>query len=838
MGQRTPREVVSILIWARVRASTAVVTFPKGERYCIPNIFKRRLSVVHGDVRHLCVGIWSASALRPHFSSPLPRMLKTLLPSAQKSHPRSALGRALVAGMLLLGLCARTALAADGATAAPPITGIVVDAAGLPLANAQVVATELQRVAVTNDDGRFVLVGAPAGTVHLTVVHVGYVPIHVVVVVPATGAFAPLRFVLQTTILRLSGVQITASPTGTDPLSITQSTMQVSGKDLLRQLGATVAQTLSSEPGIAMRFNGPVANVPVVRGLTGERILVLQDGERVADLASAAADHASAVDPNAAERIEVIRGPASLLYGNSAIGGVVNVISGDIPTSIPSRIGGFVNLQSESVTPGGVGSAALNVPIGARVAATLRGTVRRQASYRVGDGGLSQGNTDARSWNGTGGVGFVGDAVSAGIVYRQSNFNYGIPFEAGGEQVRIDGVRRGLQARAGIATGATALSYLRIEGTSQWYEHSEVDAIDGAVGTRFNLTAQTASVVAKTKFGQLNGSIGAQMFLRQYEPVGDEAFTPAANSTNLATFIYQELPLGHGETESRTPRLQFGARFDSFRLDAKAGEDPRFAVARTRSFKSGSGSLGASLPFAQSFTLSGSVARAFRAPTVEELYANGLHVAVSTFDIGNPDLKVETSTGLDAVLRAQNTRGFMQLSVYRNAIDNFILPLQRGQIVVDGDTVPLVNIAQKNATLSGVEFSGEAVIAQRFVVGALVDGIRGRGPDRTNLPFIPAARVGGSVRYDQGTWSVGGESRRVFKQTRVAADNATDVPTTSYTLLNFNASWSAPSKRTLHTLTARVDNALDARYADATSRIKSFTFNPGRSFSVVYRLGF
>ncbi|MCC7053709.1 MAG: TonB-dependent receptor [Gemmatimonadaceae bacterium] len=736
-------------------------------------------------------------------------------------------------------LTVATLLLATRAQAAPvftpPIRGVVVDSSGAPLHGAQVVATELQRTVVTDPDGRFTFLGAPVGVVHLTIVHVGHVPAHELVTVPASGDIPPLRIVMRATVLRLIGVQITASPTGSDPLSVTQSTVQVSGKELQRQLGPTIAQTLASEPGIAMRFNGPMANVPVIRGLTGERILTLQDGERVADLASAAPDHAFIADPASAERIEVIRGPASLLYGNAAIGGVVNVISSDIPTSVPSHLSGFVNTQTESVTPGGVSSAAVNIPLSTRFAATLRGTVRRQGSYHVGEGG-TQANTDARSWNGTAGLGFVGTSVSAGVVYRQSDFNYGIPFEPGGEQVRIDGVRRGLQARAGITTGAKALSYLRLDGTAQWYSHDEVAVEDGAIGTSFRLTAQTASATGKTQLGPLSGSVGAQLFRRQYEPLGDEAFTPAADNSNIAAYIYQELPLARGRSEDRTPRLQFGGRYDALSVEARAGTDPRFSVARSRSFRNASGSLGVSLPLVPHVTLSGSLARAFRAPTVEELYANGFHVAVGTFDIGDPDLKVETSTGLDLVLRAQRSRGFVQLSAYRNRIDGYILPIASGVTEVDGDTVPLVRIGQRDATLSGFEFSGEAQVLRRVVLGGLADVVRGRGPSGTNLPFIPAARLGGSLRYDTGRWSVGSEVRRVFRQTRVAADNLTDVPTDSYTLLNLDASLNHASRHLMHALTLRVENLLDARYADATSRIKSFTFNPGRNVSLVYRI--
>ena len=167
-----------------------------------------------------------------------------------------------------------------------------------------------------------------------------------------------------------------------------------------------------------------------------------------------------------------------------------------------------------------------------------------------------------------------------------------------------------------------------------------------------------------------------------------------------------------------------------------------------------------------------------------------------------------------------------------------MLPIVQGLTEVDGDSIPLVNIGQRDATLRGFEFSGETELARHVVLGALADAVRGSVAGGTNLPFIPAARLGGSLRYDTGRWSIGGEARQVFEQTRVSADNATDVPTDSYAMVNLNSSWTIVSKRLVQTFTARIDNALDERYADATSRIKAFTFNPGRNFSLVYRLGF
>ncbi|HEX4934419.1 MAG TPA: TonB-dependent receptor plug domain-containing protein, partial [Gemmatimonadaceae bacterium] len=237
---------------------------------------------------------------------------------------------------------------------APGIVGTVRDTAGRPLANAQVVVSVVNRVLQSDANGAFAIRGLAPGVYHVDVSLIGFAPQHAVVTIPESGPDVVLAIVLRASPLRLTGVLVSAAPTGTDALGVTQAAVELSGKGLALNLGSSVAQTLANEPGMAMRFNGPMANVPVIRGLTGDRILVLQDGERTGDLSSASADHALSVDPFSADRIEVIRGPASLLYGNNALGGVVNVIANEIPNDVPARASFVLGGQGESVTPGGV----------------------------------------------------------------------------------------------------------------------------------------------------------------------------------------------------------------------------------------------------------------------------------------------------------------------------------------------------------------------------------------------------------------------------------------------------------------------------------------------------
>lgn len=746
----------------------------------------------------------------------------------------------LVAAFAIASAPTRGEAASMAPTAAPEavVTGIVKDTAGAPLSNVQVVVSGANRNALTDDRGRFTIEGLPPGVYHLDFIRIGYSAAHEVVTVSASGSPVQVTVTMRVATVRLSSVNVTATPTGTDPLNVTQATVQLSGKELQRALSTSLGQTLSKEPGMSTRFNGPMASTPVIRGLTGERVLVLQDGERAGDLSAGAADHMNAVDPSTAERIEVIRGPASLLYGNNAIGGVVNVISSDIPTSIPSRATGYVLGQGESVTPGGVASVGITVPVGSKLALTARGGFRQFENMRVG-GGAAQPNTNGATNQFALGAGTVGGRGSVGVVYRQMGFEYGLPHPAGDEPIRIDGVRRMAALQSTISTGYAPIATLRVDGTSQWYSHNEIEP-DGAIGTQFTLNTQTVNVTGRTKVGRMTGALGVQGLFREYRPVGEEAFVPGSTNNNVAAFLFQELPLSMGASEDHTPRLQVGARYDRFSIATDPGaEAARFGDAQSRTFENMAASLGMSVPVTTDMSLTANVSRGFRAPAVEELFANGYHAAVGTFDVGNANLKPEQSTGFEAGLRAQTPRTFAQFNTYYNLIDKYIVPSATGTQDVDGNDVPLVNFLQRDAAMYGVEGQLETKLVHRLVGGVMGDFVRAkiRNSD-DNLPYIPAGRLGASLRYDNGRVSAGGDVRRVFAQDNVSGD-ALDVTTNAYTLLDLSATWLFTVKGSqVHSLTMRVDNALDEQYRDATSRIKSYAYNPGRNVSVVYKLLF
>lgn len=727
-------------------------------------------------------------------------------------------------------------------TYAPPVVGGVHDTAGNPLPNARVSIASMGVTTTTDGKGQFSIGSLRPGRYHLLVQLIGYAPAHQDLVVGTSGDAVHVSITLHATPLTLSGVMVTATPTATDPLNVPQATTELSGQALSRRLSTSVAKTLEGEPGISVRYNGPAASAPVIRGLQGDRILVLQDGQRTGDLSSAAPDHAVSVDPLAAERIEVVRGPASLLYGNNALGGVVNVISDDIPMSVPSHIEGYFAGQAESVSPGGAVSGALTIPAGESFAVTARGGWRDANDVRQG-GGVTLDNTQSRNYYGIGGLGFSRGDVKAGAVYRGYKFNYGLPSAPDDEEagVHIEGHRQEVAVKSTVQLPGTALGSLDFDGTSQWYSHDEIEA-SGAIGTSFSLDTRTLNLTGKTQVGRVSGAVGVSGLFKRYSSTGEEALTPAANSNAGGVFFFQELPLLRvADPDARVPRLQLGGRYDIYRIASKEG-DPKFGAPRNLSFDSWSGSLGLTVPLGESVSIGMSAARAFRAPTVEELFSNAFHAAAGTFDEGNPDLVAETSSGLDGVLRIQSTRINAQLAGFYNRIANYVTVDITGDTTVDGARVPLNRFAQSDATLKGIEGRVEVTVAPQVVLGAMGDMVRAELKDGTALPFIPAARLGGSARWEGRRFSLGGELRHGFAQRRVpppaVVDDPSAMPTDAYTVLDLSAGYTFTIGDRMHSIVLRADNVTDEQYIDATSRIKTFALQPGRNLALVYKLMF
>lgn len=715
------------------------------------------------------------------------------------------------------------------------IRGQVLDAAtGQPLAGAQVRIVELNRGDVTHEDGEFNFSRLAGGKYTLIVERMGYRRATRMVEVGAKDSVF-LRIPLAFSALELPGLTVTTTGarSGEDQ---SRAVTVLSGQELARRLDATIAATLDGQPGVTMSSSGPATARPIIRGLGGDRILILEDGDRVGDLSASAPDHAVAVEAVTAKQIEVVRGPAALIFGSNALGGVVNVIREEIPTSPADRLHGGVNLQGQSVNRGISGGGFITGGSGP-FALRLEGSARTAGELNTPAGVLD--NTESHTYSFSAGGSLVGERGYAGLSYRFYDSGYGVPghshdhdddhdhdhdhdhagvtIEMRRHTVRLGGLRR---------PGGERISSIEVNGTFSHYEHSELEG-EGEIGTEYRLLSGTAGVLARNgALGPFSGgAIGVQGQWRDLE-VGGELVAPPTSEYTLAGFVMQELDLS-------PVRLEFGARYDWHKISPRAanfsGDAPE------RSFGAVSASAAALYDFGGGIGFGVNVARAFRTPDATELYSQGPHLATYSVEVGNPDLEAETGLGTDVFLRITRDRVKSEFALYRNAIDNYIFPRRTGD--TDTDTgLPIYRFAGESAVLVGFEGRTEWSVTDRLVLDGTISQVRGTLTVTDEpIPFIPPRSGRLAARYEAPGYFLGVGAKLAARQDRVGEF---EEPTAGYTIFDATAGIRWVTHGRVHSVTLRADNIADTEYRDHLSRIKDVMPQPGRSISLLYRLNF
>jgi iron complex outermembrane recepter protein len=739
---------------------------------------------------------------------------------------------------LVASATSATTRPAAGVAGQASVGGVVRSSEGTALPHVRVTLVATGRGTTTGRDGRFVLHNLAPGTHRVEFTLIGYRPTVEEVRVTAEGgtaggaAVVRLDVVLEPTPLSLPGVQVTATPAGRDALLVARPTTQLAGAALERSMGSSVAQTLATQPGMAVRYNGPAAAAPVIRGLTGDRILILQDGQRTSDLSGSADDHSVTVDPLSAQRIEVVRGPASLLYGTNALGGVVNVITGDIALHVPERSQWTASLHGESAYPGASASVRGVMPVTDQWALMVRGGGRSTGDTRIGrdpELGSRLDNTFHRNAGGAAGAAYSGPRISGGASVLVYGLEHGVPLppDEHGE-IMLRGRRGSVSARLEAALGSALFPSLRVQGMATDYAHDELE--DGEVAMAFGLRTQGVDAVLRQGPSRLGseGAWGVSILQRQYSATGEDQLTAPADARTYGAFGYQELQLaGTGAS------LQAGARVDRYMIQSH--DDPHFGDGVRRGLTAYSGSIGVSVPLAPATSLSLSAARSFRAPTVEELFSGAFHIGTASFEIGDPLLEPEVARGMDAVLRVAGRRVHAEIAAYVNRIDDFIHFEARGDTTVGAATWPVLAYVQDRADFVGAEGSVQWLLSRRWVAGVQGDIVRGSMTDGAAIPFLPAARVGGTLRWSGGPWTASAGTRHAFRQDRVGVG---DEPADACTLVDLDAGLRIVRGGRIHSVTLRAENAGNRLYREATSRIRDFAPNPGRNVGLLYRVSF
>ncbi len=752
-------------------------------------------------------------------------------PSWRAGRAATVAGAALLSILLLpAGLRAQAVQRSSPTVPAGVLHGrVLASESHEPVVGATVFLEERNITVATDGDGAFAIPAAGTGDVHLRVSAEGFLPLRQEL--RLTDNPAPLEIELQDDLHYAEA--ITVGPAPRDPFESYQPTSVLSGQELDIKTDGSLGGLLRNEPGVSERSLGPGPSRPVIRGQDGDRVLVLQNSQRMGDLSSQSGDHGVTINPAAATQVEVVRGPATLLYGANAIGGLVNVISNQIPTKPVTATTG--RAQVDLATNGGQAGAAGDLTLGnGRWALNLGASARRAGDYDTPEGAVD--NSGSRGVFGSIGVARTTQDSYVGAGVQLDDTRYGVPVIHEGV-ITLTPQRQVYNGRGEFRNLDGFFSSARGSIAYHRYRHDEIEG--GEIGTRFRNDVLDVDVRATHRaVGRLTGTMGASGYTRTFEAVGEEALSPRVDQNVFSAFSYQELAWPH-------VTMQFGGRYDH------AGFSPQGGLP-ARSFDNVSFSVGTLVRPTDASTLAVSFARAARNPALEELYFFGVHAGNLSFEVGNDSLESEVAYGLDVSWRVRLPRLSAEVTYFNNTIQNFIFrsPLDDetfhdrfGDLAHEdadhdhgAEEYPIVEFLARDARLQGVEAHADVDVAAGLHLEFGVDTVRGTLRDTGEpLPRIPPVRFTNGLRYHWNALQLGAQVVTARAQARVYdIETATD----GYTTLRLFGAYSLQSGRLLHTFSARLDNVTDELYRNHLSLVKDLVPEMGRSARVIWSVKF
>ncbi|HEY3013033.1 MAG TPA: TonB-dependent receptor [Gemmatimonadales bacterium] len=719
------------------------------------------------------------------------------------------------------------------APAASDVQGTVTDSAGAGIPDARVTLVELRRTTTTDPTGRFGFTDIAPGSYRLSVSAIGFAP--VVAAIMVSDDNPPIRIALRPSVVELEALQVTASPSATTLLNSPQPVSSMGGQELQQAQAPSLGETIEALPGVRSLSTGTGIGKPVIRGLTSNRVLVVADGQRL-ETQQWGDEHGPNVDTEDAERIEVIRGPASVLYGSDALGGVVNVV----PKELPEAIGrsGFVSgdvstaYSTNNRQPDGtLAMEGANGGLGFRASVTGR----TSDDVRTPAGALF--NSGNRALGGTGSLGYRGawGSVNGTFTHRDERLEI---HEDPAEDPTATPLQRIGEDRGKVGL-TLPLGNSRLEADAGFErnrrrEFETEDATDVALGL-LSKTYTANLHFHHAPVGRWAGAVGVSGLYNSFDKFGEETLIPNTTSKSAGIYLFEQAEYGRWG-------LSVGARYDYRRLDAEA-DAVLGTTAQRRTYNSVTGNVGVLYHLSEPTALVLNVGRGFRAPSSFDLFANGVHEGTVAFERGNPNLNTERSLNTDLAFRVQTASVRAEIGTFANYIQNYIF--SRPTTEVDSASgFQIFDVSQGDARLLGVEAAFEYHPTRYLHLQGTLDYTNGQNTTSdTPLPSIPPFRATYTVRlegeragwFDSPYFSVGGESDT--RQTRLDPSEAeffaeSGYQSAGYTLVNLGAGFTlAPVSNGL-----RVDialrNALDRKYSNFLSRYKTYAFDPGRNLTV------
>lgn len=645
-------------------------------------------------------------------------------------------------------------------------------------------------------------------------------------------------------------VVITGNPLGS---ALSQPSELLTGDALAIRRAGTLGETLSGLAGVSASGFGPQSSRPVIRGLDGDRIRLLDNGGASADASNLSFDHAVAVDPLVVERIEVLRGPAALLYGGNATGGVVNTIDNRIPRDPLSGMSGRAELRlggaaaeraSSALVEGGQDGLNWHVDAAQRHSADLRtprftprsdGQAGPPTSRIANSAGDSRSAALGGSWADA--RGYVGIAVDD---YRN---DYGVTVEPDvtikmqRQRAQLAGERRGL---------AGPFNEFSFQASQTRYQHQEIEG-SGAVGTSFKsqgteLRLQAKQSVRPALGGVWRGVVGLQLEQLDFSALGAEAFVPTSHTRSSGLFTLQQLAVGPLNWSAGARVEQARVRSDG---DASALEVPRFGAATQRDFNPRSLSVGLVAKLGSGWQASATLGSTERAPAYYEIYADGLHIATGAYERGDPRQQLERSRHLELGLQWQQGANKLHAALFATRFANYIALAATGLQIADEagapSTTPEYRFIGVPAALHGFEVEARHRLLSspwQLEASAGLDLVRGdNSASGEPLPRIAPMRLQLGLDAAQGAWRAGVALKSVARQDRVPAE---DIATAGATLVDLWASWQQRWGGTDAVWSLKLANLGNALAYNATALRSARELSPagGRALTAGLRLSF
>ncbi len=708
------------------------------------------------------------------------------------------------------------------------ITGRVIDAdTGEPVGFAYLLIEEIHFWQRVNADGYFRFENIPAGHFSIITHRLGYKDQTTTVDIVRDGITKKDLYVSVSPVL-LQGIGV--SGWRSQDTTMTDPEIVVADKKLRQNLGMTIAKTIENEPGLDQITMGPAPARPVLRGLGGDRLLLLEDGERTGDLSATSADHAVSIDPMTTTRIEVIRGPEALIYGSNTLGGVINVVREAVPRHVPQKQTGSATVQGESVNRGGSGALELAVPAGP---VALRGDVSLRSAGNVETPAGTLQNTNIRTLNGSMGLSLTGRWGYAGVSGGVYDSDYGIPPDPiGGHPggVDIDMLRQHVRIESEFNIPTHRVRHVDLKYQYSRYQHQEIES-SGSIGMEFGVVTHNLSATLHLcKCGLLgNARIGFWGELRDYAS-GGLTFTPAADELSSALFFYNEYFSGNWSVNVSVRADMKSVRPGEETVSRNAG------MIRERNFSGVAGGLSPQYNVSRDIKTGVSVLRTFRAPGVEELFSEGPHLAAYSYEVGNADLTEETGFGLEWFTEFKLDRASLRASVFRNDIQHYIFPRNTGERSWRRADLYLYQYTGLHARMDGFELSADWLPLSWFSLSGQLQAVDGTLVDTDEpLPRMPPLSGKVELGFHRGSFSVSLNAKGAGKQDR---PGAFELATDGYMIYGLNAQLLISDRRFMHTMTMTAENIFNTEYRRHLNRVKEIMPEPGKNIRLLYKVFF